>query len=97
MDLGVLPVGGSVRVQVSQEGPVGSFQATSRVARLSGVLVRKSDEEVVLRVPLAPGSEFGQELSIPTTSIRLVRSRKKKFLLVISEMLIDPFLPMKTS
>ena len=75
-DLGVLPVGGSVRVQVGQEGPAGSFQATSREARLSGILVRKSDEEVVLRIPLAPGSEFGQEISIPTNSILRVETRQ---------------------
>ena len=73
VDLGVLPVGGSVRVQV---GPAGSCQATSREARLSGILVRKNDEEVVLRVPLAPGSEFGQELSIPTNSILRVETRQ---------------------
>ena len=75
VDLGVLPVGGSVRVQVEDRGGA-SFQAPSGSARLSGILVRENPTEVVLRVPLAPGSEFGQELTIPISAIMRVETRE---------------------
>ena len=62
VDLGVLPVGGSVRVQLEERRDA-TFRPPSGSARLSGILVRESPTEVVLRVPLAPGSDFGQELT----------------------------------
>ena len=75
VELGVLPVGGSVRVQVEDRSG-GSFQAPSGTARLSGVLVRESPAEVVLRVPLASGGEYGQEIFIPISAIIRVETRK---------------------
>ena len=71
VDLGVLPVGGSVRVQVEERRDA-TFRPPSGSARLSGILVRESPTEVVLRVPLAPGSEFGQEFTIPISAIMRV-------------------------
>ena len=53
VDLGVLPVGGRVRVQLEERRDA-TFRPPSGSARLSGILVRESPTEVVLRVPLAP-------------------------------------------
>jgi hypothetical protein len=75
VDLGVLPVGGSVRVQVEERGGA-TFRAPSGSAQLSGILVRENPTEVVLRVPLAAGSEFGQELTIPISSIVRIETRE---------------------
>ena len=75
VDLGVLPVGGSVRVRV-EERPGRSFQSPSGSAQLSGVLVRENPSEVVLRVPLSAGSQFGQELTIPISEIVTVETRE---------------------
>ena len=75
VDLGVLPVGGSVRVQLEERRDA-TFRPPSGSARLSGILVRESPTEVVLRVPLAPGSDFGQELTIPISVIMRVETRQ---------------------
>lgn len=75
VDLGVLPAGGRIRVQVEdRRGSI--FQAPSGLAQLSGILVRENPTEVVLRVPLAVGSEFGQELTIPISSIVRIETRE---------------------
>ena len=74
VDLGVLPVGGRVRVQV-EERRGSAFLSPSGSARLSGILLREDPTEVVLRVPLAVGSEFGQEFAIPISSIVRVETR----------------------
>jgi hypothetical protein len=75
VDLGVLPVGGSVRVQVEERRDA-TFRAPSGSAQLSGILVRENPTDVVLRVPLAVGSEFGQELTIPISSIVRIETRE---------------------
>jgi hypothetical protein len=75
VDLGVLPVGGSVRVQVEERRDA-TFRASSGSAQLSGILVRENPTDVVLRVPLAVGSEFGQELTIPISSIVRIETRE---------------------
>ncbi len=68
--LAQLPVGGPVRVQVSNE----AYQALPRISdltgqRYEGTLVRRSDAEVVLHIPIAPGNPLGQNLHIPTNGI----------------------------
>ena len=75
VDLGVLPVGGGVRVQVEERRDA-TFQLPSGSARLSGIMVRESPTEVVLRVPFAPGSEFGQEITIPISAIMRIETRE---------------------
>ena len=68
--LAELPVGGPVRVQLSRE----AYEALPQISdlpgqRYEGTLVRRSDAEVVLRIPIAPGNPLGQELNIPVSGI----------------------------
>ena len=69
-ELGELPVGKPVRVQLSRQAFADLPQISDRQgARLEGTLVRRSDADLTVHVPLSLGSEFGQELTLPRNGI----------------------------
>lgn len=72
-----LPVGQPVRVSLTRQ----AYEALPRISdlpgtRYQGTLVRRSDAELVVHVPLAVGSPLGQDVVIPTEGITEAAIRK---------------------
>lgn len=63
-------MGGPVRLQLSREAYAALPQISDLPGRqYAGTLVRRSDAEMVLHIPIAPGNPLGQELNIPVSGI----------------------------
>ena len=65
-----LPIGGPVRIQVSRQ----AYTALPQISDLpgnwfAGTLLRRSDSELVVHVPIALGSPLGQDVNIPMSGV----------------------------
>ena len=72
-----LPVGEAVRVSLTRQ----AYDALPRISdlpgtRYQGTLLRKTDAELVVRVPIAVGSPLGQDVIIPVSGVTEASIRK---------------------
>jgi hypothetical protein len=70
MQPGELPVGEPVRIVLSRQAFADLPQISDRQGqRLEGTLVRRTDDQLVVHVPMYIGATLGQDLAIPQNGI----------------------------